>query len=134
MNRISMDRRSRSLDAAAAAERGVPVSVVADERLTHVAPDRRSAEFYRLAFAQDAGEGRSGVAVLDGLTGRQAEPILERAVRTLEADALRLADKYGSVFPSDYRSPYAALESLRVLERTARLFPDAVWTIEETRP
>ncbi len=108
------------------------MSTVADDKLAHVAPDRRSAEHYRVAFAA---EGDKGIAVLHGLSGREAAPILERAVRVLEAAASRLADKQILRFKEvDYCSPYASLDALQALLRTAQLFPDAVWTVEEPSP
>jgi hypothetical protein len=108
------------------------VSTVADERLAHVVPDRRSAEFYRVAFGD-----KSGIAVLHGLDGRRAEPILERAVRVLDEGAQQLANaqSYTKRFAAtEYESPYAALDALRALLRTAQLFPDAVWTVEGGAP
>ena len=111
------------------------MNTVADDKLAHVVPDNRSAEHYRTAFAAENGGAARGIAVLHGLTGQQAEVILERAVHCLEHNAERLADASARKFSGhEYDSPYASLDALRALHRTAQLFPDAVWTIEESRP
>jgi hypothetical protein len=103
------------------------MNCVADERLAHVVPDRHSWEYYRRAFGD-----KLGVAVLNGLSGAEAEPLLARAVAYLEEHAGSLENPTFSA--CEYASPFAALDALRALLRTAQLFPDAVWTVEGGAP
>jgi hypothetical protein len=105
------------------------VNCMADDKLAHVVPDRHSAEHYRHAF-----DDKRGIAVLNGLTSAQAEPLLARAVVYLEEHAERLNLYPQKLFAHEYASPFAALDALRALYRTTALFPDAVWTIEGGAP